>query len=158
MAVYFRGLSEDFQIDGVSCPIPNEYNTVTQLVATDDSQRLAGNGEMQIELLTHIFVTTWKYTFMTGDEFDIIYNKYIRDTIRNRNMYHQLKTINSNTGNSLNYKIYAQNEMKAELKKYNTNLFRYMGITFINGVRVYQNVEFTFVGVGGESYDSQVGS
>lgn len=150
--VTFREISNDFQIDGVSCPIPNEFNTATQIVSTDNSGRLAGNGEMKIEILTHVFVTTWKYSFMTGDEYDIIYNNYIRNTIVNKNMYHTLKTINSNTGNSLTYRIYTQDELQSPLKKLAPSQSYYMGLHFINGVRVYQDVTFNFVGVGGEAY------
>ena len=152
--VTFRPLSEDFQIDDVNMPIPNKYNTSTQIISTDDSGRLAGNGAMQIDFLTHVFVTTWEYTFMTGDEFDIVYKNYIENTIKDKNMYHTLKTINSNTCKSLTYRIYTQDETSAELKKYSKNQCRYMGLQFVNGVRLYQNVVFTFVGVGGEGYES----
>lgn len=152
--VTFRPLSEDFQIDDVNMPIPNNYNTTTQIISTDDSGRLAGNGAMQIDFLTHVFVTTWSYTFMTGDEFDIVYKNYVENTIKNKNMYHTLKTINSNTGESLTYRIYTQDEISAQLKKYSKNQCHYMGLQFINGVRLYQDVVFTFVGVGGEEYES----
>lgn len=152
--ITFREITSDFQIDGINMPRPNEFDTATQLISTEDSGRLAGNGAMQTEFLTHVFVTTWKYYFMTGDEYDLVYKQYIEKTIMNKNMYHNLKTINSNTGKSLTYDIYTQDEMKSILIKLNTKDSYYMSLHFVNGVRMYKDITFTFVGVGGDEYVS----
>lgn len=161
----FRPLDDNFQIDGVTVTKPYNFETTIQIISTDDSGRLAGNGAMQIDFLTHVYVTTWTYGYMTGDEYDLIYQNYILNTIKNENMYHTLKTIDSNTRKSLTYKIYTQDQLKAELYKCVTDeqqrkeIFgklknepvSYMGLNFVNEVAVYKDVVFTFVGVGGES-------
>lgn len=152
--VTFREITDKFQIDGVNMPTPNSYSTDTQIVSTEDSGRLAGNGAMQIDFLTHVFVTTWTYRYMTGDEYDLVYQNYVVSTIKNKNMYHTLKTLNSNGDNSLTYEIYTQDEIKALLQKRTFKPSYYMGKYFENGVRMYKDVTFTFVGVGGEDYES----
>lgn len=148
----FRNITDEFQIDGINMPTPNEYKTDTQIISTEDSGRLAGNGAMHIEYLTHVFVTTWTYQFMTGYEYDLVYQAYIINTIKNKNMYHTVKTIDSNTGKALTYQLYTQNELQAKLRKLTKEPSWYLGVKFENGVRMYENVTFTFVGVGGEEY------
>lgn len=152
--ITFRPIVSDFQIDGINMPKPYNFNTETQIISTEDSGRLAGNGAMQVDYLTYVFVTTWSYDFMTGDEYDLVYKNYIEKTIKTKNMYHTLKTINSNTCESVEYKIYTQDKTSAELDRFNKQLYNYMGLTFVNGARVYKDVTFTFVGVGGEDYES----
>ena len=78
---------------------------------------------------------TYKYL----DQFDYmtLYDAYILSCERNKSIEHDLETLDSNTGEVLNYRIYTQDDFQ-------TPLYRIK-----DGIRYYTNVTFTFVGVGG---------
>lgn len=131
-------IDERFKIDGVSMPKPSSYQTNPKIL-TGDAHRLIGNGRMVVPYVTTVWETTWHYKLIDGAMYDVIYNAYITATVNNKNMYHSLTTIDSNTGNSKTYQIYTQDDFAGHLYRVKPD-----------GTREYDDVSFVFVGVGGE--------
>lgn len=131
------GLSSDFQIDGQNMPKPHTWQVNPKPISSD-SQRLIGTGRAVVPYLTMVYEVVWSYKFLTSAEYDVLYDAYISSTIRNKSMYHTLKTLDSNSGESLTLDIYTQSDFQAPL-------YRIAG-----DVRYYKDVTFTFISLGGE--------
>lgn len=127
----------DFMMDNKDMPRPSEW-TMNPKIMTSESERLVGSGRMVIPYLTTAWEIIWTYKYLSQADYDIIYDAYILDTIRRKNMIHTLKTIDSNTGLSKTIDIYTQNDFSAPLYRIK------------NGVRYYKDITFTFISLGGE--------
>lgn len=130
-------LSSDFQIDGNNMPRPHAWQVNPKPISSD-SQRLIGNGRAVVPYLTMVYEVVWSYKYLTASEYDVLYAAYITSTVTNKSMYHTLKTLDSNTGQSLELDIYTQSDFQAPLYRIS------------NGVRYYKDVTFTFISLGGE--------
>lgn len=126
-----------FQIDGVDMPKPSSWTTKPNIL-TAESERLVGNGKLVAPYLTTIWETTWTYKLLSQEDYDKLYDAYITSCIRNKNLEHDFSTLDSNTGKQLRYRMYTQNDFNAPLYRIH------------NGKRIYKDISFTFVGVGGE--------
>lgn len=130
-------LSNDFMIDNTAMPRPSSW-TVNPKPISSDAQRLIGTGRAVVPYLTMVYEVVWTYKFLSEDDYDILYAAYITSTVTNKSMYHTLKTLDSNTGNSLELDIYTQSDFTAPLYRIKNNK------------RYYRDVTFTFISLGGE--------
>lgn len=128
----------DFQIDGIDMPKPHSYKTITHII-TENAERLAGSGRLVADFRGIIYETIWYYKYLSEEDYDKIYDAYVLSCLRNNSIEHTLRTINSNDGKVLEYKIYTQADIDVPLWRYNPK----------TGKREYRDVTFTFVGVGG---------
>lgn len=127
----------EFAIDGVEMPRPSDWEVDRQILSSD-SERLIGSGKAIVPYLTTVYVTTWKYKYLSSADYDKLDAAYIKSTIANKSMYHTLTTRDSNSDDILTIDIYTQGDFKAPLYRIK------------NGVRYYKDVTFTFVGLGGD--------
>lgn len=127
----------DFELDGVEMPRPSDWITKPR-VMTKDAERLIGNGRLVAEYLGTVPETVWTYKRLTQEQYDILYAKYIKACAINKSIEHSVKTIDSNTGQSISYTGYTENNFEAALYRIK------------NGKRIYHNVVVTIVGVGGD--------
>lgn len=126
----------NFKIDGIDMPKPDVWDVKTNIV-TRGSERLIGSGRLVAPFLGIVYETTWVYKYLEEEDYDILYDAYITSCTRNNSVEHDLTTLDSNTGLPLSYRMYTQNNFQAPL------------YSIRNGKRVYTEVTFTFVGVGG---------
>ncbi len=126
----------DFEIDGIAMPRPSSWVT-KRVPLTSDSERLPGSGRLVAPYICMVLETEWTYKTLTQAEYDVLYDAYVLSSDRNKSIEHTIKTLDSNTGLSITYKMYLQSDFTAPLKRIR------------NGVREYVNISFTFVGVGG---------
>lgn len=124
-------------IDGIEMPKPSSWMTKPNIM-TSESERLVGNGKLVAKYLTTIWETTWTYKKLEQAEYDLLYDVYIKSCIRDKSLEHDFCTLDSNTGEVLSYRIYTQNDFQAPLYR------------IVNGKRVYKDITFTFIGVGGD--------
>lgn len=127
----------EFALDGIEMPKPNEW-LVNVKPMSSDAERLAGSGKMVIPYLTTAYEVTWTYKYLSAEQYDLLYDTYIRKTIRDKNFYHTLTTKDSNSDEILNLDIYTQSDFTAPLYRIK------------NGIRYYKDVKFVFVSLGGE--------
>lgn len=127
----------EFAIDGIEMPKPSDW-LVNPKPMSSDAERLIGSGKMVIPYLTTAYEVTWTYKRLTSEQYDLLYDTYIRKTIRDKSMYHTLITKDSNSDEILELEIYTQSDFTAPLYRIK------------DGVRYYQNVKFTFVSLGGD--------
>lgn len=130
-------LSNDFMIDNKKMPKPSIW-LVNPKPMSSDAERLVGSGKMVIPYLTTAYEVTWTYKWLSQEEYDIIYDAYIASTTRNKSFYHKLKTLDSNTGNSMTLDIYTQSDFTGPLYRIK------------NGIRYYKDIKFVFVSLGGD--------
>lgn len=130
-------LSNDFMIDDKQMPKPSSW-LVNPKPMSSDAERLVGSGKMVIPYLTTAYEVTWTYKWLSQEEYDIIYDAYIASTTRNKSFYHKLKTLDSNTGNSMTLDIYTQGDFTGPLYRIK------------NGIRYYKDIKFVFVSLGGD--------
>lgn len=126
-----------FKIDGIEMPKPSSWQ-VNPKPLSSDAERLIGSGRMVIPYLSMAHEIVWNYKFISSDDYDKLYDAYIRATHRNKSMYHTLETLDSNSDNTLTFDIYTQSDFQAPLYRIK------------NGKRYYKDVTFTFVSLGGE--------
>lgn len=126
-----------FKIDGIEMPKPSSWQ-VNPKPLSSDAERLIGSGRMVIPYLSMAHEIVWIYKFISADDYDKLYDAYIRATHRNKSMYHTLETLDSNSDNTLTFDIYTQSDFQAPLYRIK------------NGKRYYKDVTFTFVSLGGE--------
>lgn len=127
----------DFAIDGVEMPKPSSW-LVNPKPMSSDAERLIGSGKMVIPYLTTAYEVIWTYNYLKEEDYDKLYKAYILNTIKNKSMYHTLKTKDSNSDKTLELKIYTQSDFTAPLYRIK------------NGVRYYKDVKFTFISLGGD--------
>ena len=127
----------DFMIDGIDMPKPSDW-LVNPKPMSSNAERLVGSGKMVIPYLTTAWEITWTYKYLSSKDYDKLYDAYILSTIRNKSMYHKLKTKDSNSNKVLTYDIYTQSDFTAPLYRIK------------NGVRYYKDVKFVFVSLGGD--------
>lgn len=127
----------NFQIDEVDMPKPHIYKT-RPMILTRDSERLVGSGRLIAPYLGTVWETQWTYKKLRGSDYDTIYEAYILSCDTNKSIEHTLKTLDSNTGDVLTYRIYTQDDFDGGAIA-----------RMENGIRIYKNITFTFVGVGG---------
>lgn len=127
----------DFMIDEIDMPKPSDW-LVNPKPMSSDAERLVGSGKMVIPYLTTAYEVTWTYKYLSSDDYDKLYDAYILSTIRNKNMYHTLKTKDSNSDNVMTLDIYTQSDFSAPLYRIK------------NGKRYYKDVKFVFVSLGGD--------
>ena len=127
----------DFMIDGIDMPKPSDW-LVNPKPMSSDAERLVGSGKMVIPYLTTAWEVTWTYKYLSSADYDKLYDAYILSTIRNKSMYHTLKTKDSNSDKVMTLEIYTQSDFTAPLYRIK------------NGVRYYKDVKFTFVSLGGD--------
>lgn len=130
-------MAVEFAIDGIEMPKPSDW-LVNPKPMSSDAERLIGSGKMVIPYLTTAYEVTWTYKRLTSEQYDLLYDTYIRKTIRDKSMYHTLTTKDSNSDEILELEIYTQSDFTAHLYRIK------------DGVRYYQNVKFTFVSLGGD--------
>ena len=106
-------VDDDFQIDGVSMPTPNFVEVSSERMS--ESKRLPGNGEMKSKYLGTAFNVTWKYSLINQGEFKLLNDAYIKATTDNKNMFHNIKTLNLSSGDveSIELTIYTEGSFKA---------------------------------------------
>ena len=104
----------EFALDGIEMPKPNEW-LVNVKPMSSDAERLAGSGKMVIPYLTTAYEVTWTYKYLSAEQYDLLYDTYIRKTIRDKNFYHTLTTKDSNSDEILNLDIYTQSDFTAPL-------------------------------------------
>ena len=127
----------EFAIDGIEMPRPSDW-LVNPKPMSSDAERLVGSGKMVIPYLTTAYEVTWTYKYLSSDEYDKLYNAYIKKTIQNKNMYHTLTTRDSNSDDIMTLEIYTQSDFSAPLYRIK------------NGKRYYKDVKFVFVSLGGD--------
>lgn len=127
----------EFAIDGIEMPKPSDW-LVNPKPISDEAERLIGNGRAVVPYLTTAYEVTWTYKYLSAEQYDKLYDAYIRATTRNKNMYHTLTTRDSNSDDILTLDIYTQNDFSAPLYRIK------------NGVRYYKDVKFVFVSLGGD--------
>ena len=127
----------DFMIDGIDMPKPSDW-LVNPKPMSADAERLIGNGKMVIPYLTTAYEITWTYKYLSSDEYDLIYDTYIRATTRNKSFYHTITTRDSNSDEVLTYDMYTQSDFSAPLYRIK------------NGKRYYKDVKFVFITLGGD--------
>lgn len=128
----------EFELNGVEMPRPSSWKTIPHIM-TKDSERLIGNGKLVAPYLQAVPETIWEYKYLTGEQYDIIYNQYIKAVVINKNIECTVKTLDSNTGKSITYTGYTEDNFSAALYRVKPD-----------GTRVYTNVVLTIVGVGGD--------
>lgn len=121
-----------FKIDGVEMPRPSDW-LVNPKPMSIDAERVAGTGEAIVPYLRTVYEVTWTYKYLSSEDYDKLYNAYIKNTITNRSMYHTLETLDSNSNDTLTLNIYTQGDFSAPLYRIK------------NGVRYYKDVKFVFV-------------
>lgn len=130
-------VDDDYAIDGVPMPTPSEaYIEVSPM--TLDAKRMPGNGQMVAPYLGTAFNVTWKYKWLNAAQFKRIYDTYILGTISKKDMFHTVKTLDTNTGESRELTIYTQDKLGQA---------PYM---IKNGVRYFRDVTLSMVDRAGE--------
>lgn len=127
----------DFKIDEKDMPKPSDW-IVNPKPLSADAERLVGSGKMVVPYLTTAYEITWTYKWLSAEDYDKLYDAYIRETIRKKNFYHTLTTKDSNSDNVLKFDIYTQGDFTAPLYRIK------------DGVRYYKDIKFTFVTLGGD--------
>lgn len=127
----------EFAIDGIEMPRPSDWLVNVKPISTD-AERLIGNGRAVVPYLTTAYEVTWTYKYLSGDDYDVLYDAYIRKTTENKSMYHELVTRDSNSDDILTLEIYTQSDFTAPLYRIK------------DGVRYYKDIKFTFVSLGGD--------
>ena len=130
-------MAVEFAIDGIEMPRPSDW-LVNVKPMSSEAERLPGSGKMVIPYLTTAYEVTWTYKKLTSEQYDLLYDTYIRKTTRDKNFYHTLTTKDSNSDEILNLDIYTQSDFTAPLYRIK------------NGVRYYKDVKFVFVSLGGD--------
>lgn len=121
-----------FKIDGVEMPRPSEW-LVNPKPLSSDAERVAGTGEAVVPYLRMVYEVTWTYKYIQTQDFDKIYNAYIKATIKNKSMYHTIETLDSNSDETLSLNVYTQSDFSAPLYRIK------------NGIRYYKDVKLVFV-------------
>lgn len=121
-----------FKIDGVEMPRPSDW-LVNPKPMSIDAERVAGTGEAIVPYLRTVYEVTWTYKYLSSEDYDKLYNAYIKNTITNRSMYHTLETLDSNSDDTLTLNIYTQGDFTAPLYRIK------------DGIRYYRDVKFVFV-------------
>lgn len=121
-----------FKIDGVDMPRPSEW-LVNPKPLSSDAERVAGTGEAVVPYLRMVYEVTWTYKYIQTQDFDKIYNAYIKATIKNKSMYHTIETLDSNSDETLSLNVYTQSDFSAPLYRIK------------NGIRYYKDVKLVFV-------------
>ena len=121
-----------FKIDGVEMPRPSDW-LVNPKPMSIDAERVAGTGEAIVPYLRTVYEVTWTYKYLSSEDYDKLYNAYIKNTIINRSMYHTLETLDSNSNDTLTLNIYTQGDFTAPLYRIK------------DGIRYYRDVKFVFV-------------
>lgn len=121
-----------FKIDGVEMPRPSDW-LVNPKPMSIDAERVAGTGEAIVPYLRTVYEVTWTYKYLSSEDYDKLYNAYIKNTITNRSMYHTLETLDSNSNDTLTLNIYTQGDFTAPLYRIK------------DGIRYYRDVKFVFV-------------
>lgn len=121
-----------FKIDGVEMPRPSDW-LVNPKPMSIDAERVAGTGEAIVPYLRTVYEVTWTYKYLSSEDYDKLYNAYIKNTITNRSMYHTLETLDSNSNETLTLNIYTQGDFTAPLYRIK------------DGIRYYRDVKFVFV-------------
>lgn len=121
-----------FKIDGVEMPRPSDW-LVNPKPMSIDAERVAGTGEAIVPYLRTVYEVTWTYKYLSSEDYDKLYNAYIKNTITNRSMYHTLETFDSNSNETLTLNIYTQGDFTAPLYRIK------------DGIRYYRDVKFVFV-------------
>lgn len=127
----------DFMIDGKEMPRPSSW-TVNPKIMSSDAERLIGNGRAIVPYLTTAWEVIWEYKYLSKEQYDMLYDAYILETIRTKSMYHTLTTKDSNSDDIKTLDIYTQSDFTAPLYRIK------------NGIRYYKDVKFTFVSLGGD--------
>lgn len=121
-----------FKIDGVEMPRPSEW-LVKPKPLSSDAERVAGTGEAVVPYLRMVYEVTWTYKYIQTQDFDKLYNAYIKATIKNKQMYHTIETLDSNSDETLSLNVYTQSDFSAPLYRIK------------NGIRYYKDVKLVFV-------------
>ena len=121
-----------FKIDGVEMPRPSDW-LVNPKPMSIDAERVAGTGEAIVPYLRTVYEVTWTYKYLSSEDYDKLYNAYIKNTITNRSMYHTLETLDSNSNETLTLNIYTHGDFTAPLYRIK------------DGIRYYRDVKFVFV-------------
>lgn len=121
-----------FKIDGVEMPRPSEW-LVNPKPLSSDAERVAGTGEAVVPYLRMVYEVTWTYKYIQTQDFDKLYNAYIKATIKNKSMYHTIETLDSNSDETLSLNVYTQSDFSAPLYRIK------------NGIRYYKDVKLVFV-------------
>lgn len=127
----------DFMIDGKDMPKPHDW-LVNVKPMSQDAERLIGNGRIIVPWLGVAHEITWTYKYLSSAEYDVIFDAYIRATVRNKNFYHTITTKDSNSDDVLTFEMYTQSDFTAPLYRIK------------DGVRYYKDVKFVFVTRGGD--------
>ena len=127
----------EFAIDGVEMPRPSDWLVNTKPLSSD-AERLIGSGKAVVPYLTTCYEVTWTYKYLSTEDYDKLYQAYIRNTTINKSMYHTLVTRDSNSYGILTLEIYTQSDFTAPLYRIK------------NGKRFYKDVKFVFVSLGGD--------
>ena len=125
-------LDSRFKIDGKTMPKPSSINISNKIISSS-AERIAATGELVVTYLRTVREVVWTYKYLTSDEYDILYNAYIKSVIDTGIIYRTVETLDSNNGNQLTINTYTQDNFNAPLYRIN------------NGERQYVNVELTFV-------------
>lgn len=121
-----------FKIDGVEMPRPSEW-LVNPKPLSSEAERVAGTGEAVVPYLRMVYEVTWTYKYIQTQDFDKLYNAYIKATIKNKSMYHTIETLDSNSDETLSLNVYTQSDFSAPLYRIK------------NGIRYYKDVKLVFV-------------
>ena len=121
-----------FKIDGVEMPRPSEW-LINPKPLSSDAERVAGTGEAVVPYLRMVYEVTWTYKYIQTQDFDKLYNAYIKATIKNKSMYHTIETLDSNSDETLSLNVYTQSDFSAPLYRIK------------NGIRYYKDVKLVFV-------------
>lgn len=127
-------ISGHFKMDGISMPDPSTYEVDPKPMSAD-SHRLIETGELVAPYVSMQYTITWKYNFLDNQEYQLLYNQYVLQSIQNKSLYHTLKTLDSNTGEEKEFDIYLQSDFKAPLYFIDPETKE----------RYYKDVIFTFV-------------
>lgn len=117
-----------FQIDGIDMPKPSSVQTEYEIVS--DGERLPATLEMVANYKGCLISTIWTYKVLNKNDYLKIYNAYVKATIINKQMYHKLITMNSDTLDEIEYEMYTENKIKNTLYKVSNNDAIYKDVTF----------------------------
>lgn len=120
-----------FTIDGKEMPMPSKWD-IEYLPLMSTAERSVSTSELQA-VLQGIFPTViWEYALLTSDQYNMIFDAYVKATAINMSPWHTITTLDNNN-NLFTMETYYQNDFKPHR-------------AFIrNGISYYKNVTLTFV-------------
>lgn len=120
-----------FTIDGIEMPMPTNWN-IEYPPLMDEGQRSVTTGELQLSFLGIFPKVIWEYSVIDGDNYDRIFDAYVKNTAITGNPWHTLTTLDDRN-QLLTIETYYQSDFVGKR-------------SLVRGpLRLYENQEFKFV-------------